>query len=197
MVAFSIPQIHGVERPCDPRTCSDVVAAGVIGRPSISPSAPMSRPDRPREAGGEGSRNDDGASRRPSIYRYRQSQVYRSDGPSLSGDRPTTAARRRWPRPTDAPCRASRTGTMTPTLKVRSAPPTALTPSSRLMRRPLGEIGPLRYRHTDMAPSRGLDVSGRIRRALRLKVTLNPPGRLAEAVRRLATALRATPARKD
>jgi 2-aminoadipate transaminase len=42
-----------------------------------------------------------------------------------------------------------------------------------------------------VAPSSVFDASGQNRRALRLNFTLNPPDRLAEGVRRLATALRA------
>jgi 2-aminoadipate transaminase len=42
-----------------------------------------------------------------------------------------------------------------------------------------------------VAPSSVFDSSGRNRRALRLNFTLNPPDRLAEGVRRLASALRA------
>jgi 2-aminoadipate transaminase len=42
-----------------------------------------------------------------------------------------------------------------------------------------------------IAPSSVFDASGQNRRALRLNFTLNPPDRLAEGVRRLATALRA------
>ena len=42
-----------------------------------------------------------------------------------------------------------------------------------------------------MAPSSVFDASGQNRRALRLNFTLNPPDRLAEGARRLATALRA------
>lgn len=41
-----------------------------------------------------------------------------------------------------------------------------------------------------IAPSSVFDASGQNRRALRLNFTLNPPDRLAEGVRRLATALR-------
>ena len=42
-----------------------------------------------------------------------------------------------------------------------------------------------------VAPSSVFDAAGRYRRALRLNFTLNPPERLIEGVRRLATALRA------
>jgi 2-aminoadipate transaminase len=42
-----------------------------------------------------------------------------------------------------------------------------------------------------IAPSSVFDASGQNRRALRLNFTLNPPDRLAEGARRLATALRA------
>jgi 2-aminoadipate transaminase len=42
-----------------------------------------------------------------------------------------------------------------------------------------------------VAPSSVFDAAGRNRRALRINFTLNPPDRLAEGVRRLATAVRA------
>jgi len=43
-----------------------------------------------------------------------------------------------------------------------------------------------------VAPSSVFDASGKNRRALRLNFTLNPPDRLAEGVKRLATAVRAS-----
>lgn len=48
-----------------------------------------------------------------------------------------------------------------------------------------------------IAPSSAFDASGRNRHAMRVNFTLNPPDRLAEGVKRLATALRALLSRKD
>ena len=46
-----------------------------------------------------------------------------------------------------------------------------------------------------VTPSSAFDPTGRYRRAIRINFTLNPPEKLAEGVRRLATALRSMPVR--